>query len=133
MNNLINTNKENKRAALKAYYEMLRTAEQQEESLIGSMVEILTETEKPMTAREVSRKMDGAINSRQVAGNLMYFGNWRSRYKTLDRACGKVESGKRYTERRFLEVDSEGNVMADAKPVVRRSYTRAYKITAPKK
>lgn len=111
--NTIDTNKNTLAEALATYRQMKDTAKKQEETLIGDVLKTIADSDRPMSAKEVSQKLKGAINPRQIAGNLrqvpgQYCSRKTSRYSTINHETRRLNATRVNYQRRMVEVDENG-------------------------
>lgn len=120
MTTTMKANKKNLERMRKELREYSNACHQEERELVARAANMTYGN--PMTARDISVALGGALSTHEVAGNLCNRQGSRYYYTSMLKGDQEVHIGYKKRTRKFVEVDDNGNILHPEK-VITRTYT----------
>lgn len=126
MTTTMKANRENLKKMRRAVWEASVEAFNEEKALVAKAANMTYGN--PMTAREISVALGGALSTHEVAGNLCNRQGSRYHYTSLLKGDQEVHIGYKKRTRRFVEVDDNGNIIHPEKVITRTYEVNTYAV-----
>lgn len=126
MTTTMKANRENLKRMRRAVWEASVEAFNEEKALVAKAANMTYGN--PMTARDISVALGGALSVHEVAGNLCNRQGSRYHYTSLLKGDQEIHVGYKKRTRKFVEVDDNGNIIHPEKVITRTYEVNTYAI-----